>query len=91
MFILYTLYFAEDQRVAQGEGQQLRSYSRWYLNCMLPCFVNNTVCDQPIEDFYYSIDWHFLRDKCFDTQEKSVPHNKVQKTHKPETISKLKD
>jgi len=21
------------------------------------------------------------RDKCFDTQEKSVPHNKVQKTH----------
>jgi len=22
------------------------------------------------------------RDKCFDTQEKSVPHNKVQKIHK---------
>ena len=45
------------------------------------------------------------RDKCFDTQEKSVPHNnihktynkvqkthnKVQKTHKPKTLSKLKD
>jgi len=48
---------------------------------------------------------NYGRDKCFDTQEKSVPHNKaqkthnnvqkthnnVQKTHKPETLSKLKD
>ncbi len=24
---------------------------------------------------------HILGDKCFDTQEKSIPHNKVQKTH----------
>ena len=37
-------------------------------------------------------------DKCFDTQEKLVPHNNVKKTHnkrskahKPETLSKLKD
>ena len=39
-----------------------------------------------------------IRDKWFDTQEKSVPHYKVKKntqlsskTHKPETLSKLKD
>ncbi len=45
------------------------------------------------------------RDKCFDTREKLVPHNKCQKTHnkvqkthnkssktyKPETLSKLTD
>jgi hypothetical protein len=48
---------------------------------------------------------HLVRDKCFDTQEKSVPHDKVKKTHnkvqkthnkrsethKPETLSKLRD
>jgi len=41
---------------------------------------------------------HLVRDKCFDTQEKSVPHDKVKKKHnkssetqKPETLSKRKD
>ena len=42
--------------------------------------------------------YHLVRDKCFDTKEKTVPHNKVKKKHnkssetdKPETLSKLKD
>jgi hypothetical protein len=30
---------------------------------------------------FFSRTYAGKRDKCFDTQEKSVPHNKVQKTH----------